>query len=322
MIQSLFSALVILLSASSLGFAEESPKTSQSTVKVEAVKRTRNKVAGDVDEEITNTRLRAESGSKSKFSLSLKGAYTGGTVTNALGVKRPKLSSDPGTQDFTSLDLGTSVRYRWTKNDSVTLGTAFGFVTPFQGRVNKDKAAINVNDPNLTYSRVGKVVGLQTVGSFVYAYGTSIPSLKTDATHQIGLSYNMMNDFGHHIHAGASTSLGYNFYKSNAAENKDTLSKIYGHDTRSEFTLGIFPQAEYAINDKVSLRTVFGYFNWKHLYGDRNRFRMLQTYVYQSIGVGVAITRDIYLYPNIQFVPDNIRSDFNNVALSSTINLF
>jgi hypothetical protein len=324
-IQSVLSSLVFAFSISSVAFAASEQKTtsdSQSTLKIDDAAGKKNKVEGDIDQEILNARLRAESGSKSKFSMSVKGAYTGGSVESAFGQKRPLLSSDPGNQDFTSLDIGLNARYRSTKNDSFTLGTAFGFVTPFQGRVNKEKDAINVNDPNIGYNRVGKVFGLQTVGTVSYAYGTSIPSRRIDETHQGGLSYNVMKDFGNGLTAGASLATGYNFYASKAGENANARSTSYGNDRRTEFSLGLFPQAEYAITDKLAARTVFGYFNWRHLYGDQNRFRMLQTYVYQSIGVGWSITRDIYLYPNIQFVPDNIRSDFTNVALSTTINVF
>ena len=37
---------------------------------------------------------------------------------------------------------------------------------------------------------------------------------------------------------------------------------------------------------------------------------------------GVKVTRDIFLYPNVQFVPDQLRSKQTNVALSTNINMF
>jgi hypothetical protein len=49
---------------------------------------------------------------------------------------------------------------------------------------------------------------------------------------------------------------------------------------------------------------------------------LLQKYVYQSIGVGIAVTRDIYVYPNVQLVPDHIASNFTNFAVATTINMF
>lgn len=322
--------VTLLFSASVMAETAASGKTSpmlsptassQSTIKLEDVNGQKNKVPGDIDEEITNAKLRAESGSKSKFSLSFKGSYTGGSLQSPFGEKRPRLSADPGAQAFTSFDLGLNGRYRWTKHDSLMLGTAFGFVTPFQGRVSKNDA-LNVNDPTLTYSRVGKILGLQTVAAATYAYGTSIPSRDIDATHQLALTYNMMNATTFGLSYGASVTAFYSLFSTSPGQNPDLHSSAYGFDKRTQYSLGLFPQAEYAISDKVSARTVFGYFNWKHLYGDQSRTRLLQTYVYQSIGIGWAVARDLYLYPNIQFVPDNIRSDFTNVSLSATINVF
>ena len=321
--------LALALSFSSQSFAAEEgkgvvkgPTETQSTMKVEDATQSKNKVSGDIDQEITNAKLRADSGSKSKVSLSLSTSYTGGALDNAFGQKRPRLSGDPANQDFTSLNLGLSGRYRWTKNDSVTFGTAFGFVTPFQGRVNSSKDAINFNDPALGYSRVGKLGELQTVSTIAYAAGTSITSLAQDQTGQFGLSYNMMKPFQNGVAIGASASAAYNIFDSKPGNNAKTATTRYGGDNRTQYSLAIFPQAEYKFNSTYTARTLFGYFNWRHLYGDANRYRMLQTYVYQSVGVGISVARNVYLYPNIQFLPGDMRADYTNVSLSGTFNIF
>ncbi len=44
-----------------------------------------NKVEGDLDQEISNLKLRAESGSKSKWSMSATANYRGGSVSSRLG---------------------------------------------------------------------------------------------------------------------------------------------------------------------------------------------------------------------------------------------
>jgi hypothetical protein len=162
----------------------------------------------------------------------------------------------------------------------------------------------------------------QTVGVLAYAYGTSNESRSIDQTHQFGASFNAMHAFTNGISAGASIGADYYNFTSAPGSLKGTAAESYGKDTRVAWDLGIFPQAEYKFNDRYSARTVFGYFNWKHLYGDSNKTRMLQTYVYQSLGVGIAVARDVFIYPNIQFVPNNIRSDFTNFAMSTTINVF
>ena len=327
MIKVLLSALVLSLSYSGVIHAQEAaaPAEGETKVKIEDAADKKNKVAGDIDEEITNARMRAESGSKSKFSLSSSIGYTGGSLNKPLGENRPNLAGTPETQTATSVDIGLDARYRWTKNDSFTLGTSAGLYTPFQGDVNGEEKQLNIYNPNVGYARVGKVGDFQTTFGVSADAGTSQESQNVDYVSGVGLSYNALYSFTNGLTLGSSVGVGYNFYSTGAgAENKAGTARegYYGGDRRTEYTLAIYPYAEYSFNDMFSARTVFGYFNWKHLYGDSNTPRLLQTFVYQSVGVGISVSRNVYLYPNIQFVPDNIRSDFNNVALSATLNMF
>ncbi|NJM10269.1 MAG: hypothetical protein HC883_05260 [Bdellovibrionaceae bacterium] len=328
MIKVLLSALVLSLSFSSVAFAqEETQPEGETKMKIEDAADQKNKVEGDIDQEITNARMRAESGSKSKLSLSTSIGYTGGSLDKPFGQKRPSLAGTPETQVTTSADIGLDARYRWTKNDSFTAGTSFGLYTPFQGDVNGAENQLNVFNPNIGYSRVGKVGLFQTTFGLTADAGTSEESKSIDYLSGLGISYNALYTFTNGLTVGTSVAGGYNFYESDPGAvtkaGKGTKKPgYYGGDTRTLWTVAVYPYAEYSFNDTFSARTVFGYFNWKHLYGDDNRYRLLQTFVYQSVGVGISVSRNIYLYPNIQFVPDNVRDDFTNVALSATINMF
>ena len=82
------------------------------------------------------------------------------------------------------------------------------------------------------------------------------------------------------------------------------------------------PTLEYYFNDTLSFRTLFGYFRWRHLYGDENNLRMLRLKEYQSVGIGIVVSRDIYLYPNVQFLPREVRSDYTNFGVSAAVNVF
>jgi hypothetical protein len=323
----ILAALALSLSFSGIARAEEAQQNTEgeTKMKIEEAAGTKNKVDGDIDQEITNARMRAESGSKSKFSLSSSLSYTGGALSKPFGENRPNLAGTPETQVTTSADIGIDVRYRWTKSDSLTLGTSFGLVTPFQGDVDRADNQLNVFNPVVGYSRVGKVGAFQTIFSAAVDAGTSKESRSVDYLTSLGLSYNALYAFQNGLTLGTSVAAGYNLYESDpGAKTEAGTAKpgYYGGDKRTQWVAAIYPYAEYQFNDKLSARTVFGYFNWKHLYGDNNRYRMLQTFVYQSIGVGISVSRDLYLYPNIQFVPDNIRNDFTNVALSATMNMF
>jgi hypothetical protein len=335
-------ALATVMMFSSAAFALKAKKkkryssSGQSTLQLQdaTASEKKNKVDGDIDEEITNARLRAESGSKSKFSLSTSLSYTGGSLAKPFDADRPNLSGEPGNQIKTSADLGLDARYRWSKNDSMTVGTSFSAYTPFQGDTSHgQEKQTNVGDPTIAYYRAGKIGTLfQTNGYLGVGFGTSQESLEIKRTADLGVSYTFLHSFQNGITLGTSVAYGFTFYGDEAGRNPGISEKYidavqerfggYGGDNRVLWSLGVYPTAEYSFNDTFSVRTVFGYFNWKHIYGDNNDFRMLKSYAYQSIGVGISVTRDVYIYPNVQFIPDNIRDDFTNVKVSATINLF
>jgi hypothetical protein len=280
----------------------------------------------DIDQEITNPKLRAESGSKSKFSLSGRFAYTGGAISHAFGEQRPNLAKTPGKQVNTSLDGGFDARYRWSKHDSVTFGTSFGLMTPFQGDRNPNDTQLNVYNPASGYSRVEVLGPIQLNYGIAADVGTSNESQMIDYRAGVGFNANALHSFQNRLTVGATMNPYYSFYYNKPGEPTRAGTHLkpgyYGGDTRTGWGLNIYPFVEYAFSDRYSARSVFGYFNWRHLYGDSEKYRLLQTYVYQSIGVGISVSRDIYLYPNIQFVPDNLRADFTNVALQATVNVF
>lgn len=320
-------ALVVVTGVSAQESKEKNKNAEgKSSIKIDQATGKKNKVDGDIDEEITNPRLRAESGSKSKFSLSTSVAYTGGSISRAFGKDRPNIKgNEPGQQVRTSADIGLDVRYRWSKNDSLTVGTSMGMMTPFQGNTDSTQKQFNIYDPAFGYARIGKVGSIQMSTGVGLGIGTSNESKSIRKIADLGVSVTGLHSFQNGLAVGLSTAVGYNFYGNNAGEATDVRTAspgFYGGDRRTEWSLGVFPFAEYQFNDYIAARTVFGYFNWRHLYGDTNSSRLLQLYVYQSLGVGITLTRDIYLYPNIQFLPDNVRSDFTNFAMSATLNVF
>jgi hypothetical protein len=109
------------------------------------------------------------------------------------------------------------------------------------------------------------------------------------------------------------------------------LSMNYGYYTHSRApdagdqlatnNLGFYPALEYIINDTLNLRTVSGMWVYQQTTGSpSDSWEKLK--VYQSVGLGFSLTRDIYLYPNFQFIPSDIRSDRTNIAMSASINIF
>ncbi|NJL25814.1 MAG: hypothetical protein HC902_11985 [Calothrix sp. SM1_5_4] len=240
-------ALSLLALLSGAAFAEEKSSEGQSTMKIEDAAQKKNQVAGDIDQEITNKKLRAESGSKSKFSLSLNATYLGGGIEEPLAAKRPNLYDRPGTQTVSSMSLGPDVRYRWTKNDSLTFGTSIGLSTPLQGDLSGGKRSQwRVGDPGVGYNRVGKIGSLQSIFSLATSYGTSPESLDVKKTFDLVGSWTLMRSWQSGLSLGLAATAGNTFY-SNAA--------VAG-DERSDYEVALYPLMEYEFNDTFSFRTV------------------------------------------------------------------
>ena len=310
-------------------FAQSSNQESTTSVKIESVRSDQNTVDGNIDDDITNAKLRAESGSRSKFSVSATTDFKGGTVDAAFGTNRPQLVAEPGKQDNTSIDAGVGLRVRWNRHDSLTLGTNFGLNTPFQGHVDSAQPQFNVYDPEVAYNRVGKLGRVQSNGKIGLSPGTSSQSRDVDRVATLAASNVFVYAFDTKVTTGLALEGVYNQHGSapggNAALNaqlKQTYDHYYGGDARTGYALGIFPYVEYAFSDRYQLRTVFGYFNFRHLYGDDKTARLLRQSAFQSVGLGIALTRDVYVYPNLQFIPDDVRVDRTNVAFNAQLNIF
>lgn len=305
--------------ASSLAFssalAKDKETTNTSTTSTK--KALGNKVKGDLDQEITNAKMRAESGSKSKFSGSISASYSGGSIENPLSATRPNLSGDPDVPTFSSGGGSTSLRYRINKNVSATAGVGFSFIQPFQdSNENAQANEFTITNPSVGISRYGKIGGFQTSTGFSVTLGTwegwkDINTAGTDIDSSFGLSQSFTKAFGDSgFTAGISTGISVFNYSDNLKDNANNYS------------LGIFPFAEYQFNDTFVARTVFGYFNLRNKRRHDSSFKMVRSHEYQSIGLGIVATRDIWIYPNIQLIPDNLDIKNTNVGISATINMF
>lgn len=261
----------------------------------------------DIDSEITNARLRAQSGSKSDYSLSLSMGYNGGTLDDIFGEERPDIYGDPETETKTSFGGSFSGRYRFNKNDSVTVGAGFSVLNPW------GHSEGNVDNPYIGYSRIYKIGDFQTSTSADVTFGTAESYKNVDLRQVVSASHNMMKNFkGTNLTVGASISASAYFY----GNDPET---VVPKDALTELAVGLYPQLEYRFNDMFSFRTVFGYFNYQKSRGEDSK--LLRAYEYQSVGVGISVTRDIYVYPNVQFLADDLDSDKTNFAISADINI-
>ncbi|MNK08091.1 hypothetical protein D3C87_260170 [compost metagenome] len=283
------------------------------------------KVAGDIDQEITNAKMRAESGSKSKWSMNADLTYSGGNLETPFGAQRPNYSGEASQQGVTSIAGTVGASYRINPKNRISMGTGVAILTPFQSRgedmlkMTEDGGKSDVSTPYITWSTAGRIGTVQNSLSVSYNHATSDYDLNTlKNTGAFVMSHTMIFEIsGSNWQPGWATTLVNNLYSDSAA-----ATDIVGNpDRRSDYSIGLYPFIEYAFNDRYSFRTVFRPFIYSHMRDDEADTFERSMYT-QSVGLGIAVTRDIYLYPNMQFAPENLKPELTNVGLSTIVSLF
>ena len=256
----------------------------------------------DLDEEIANARLRAASGSKSKWSGSLSTGYTGSSLAKPFAKIIPNISA-PGRTRFISLGLSSSVRYRFNKNTSLTAGTGVSVLSPYT------KPKYTLSGASLGLGSTYKWQSLQM--SSGVGMGVALNQRARDEGELMGFSISQSILYGLKtipLTMGVSFSSFYDLF-----DKATTPSHV-------DYGVGTYPFVEYALSDNYILRTLVG-FRAFHYRQEESMDTFFIPAVYQSVGLGVVVTRDIYLYPNVQFIPEDARAERTNVGFSATINM-
>lgn len=330
-----FIALSMMLSVSTSAFAqEETSDTSTTTTIQKSDVVPKEGEVKDIDDEIKNKKLRAELGSKKKLSVSMSLGYSGGSIEKPLDRSRPNYrAASIGELANTSIAGTVALKYRLTERDSLSFGTGVSYLTPFHNKASEiqnnkvegaERRLFNVATPYISYSRAYKAGGIQNISSVGYSHTTIQQYIERDkSVGSVDLSQTLLGSPVEGLDLGVSLGLSHEIYSDGIRGTNYSVINAKGEDevigeTRPDFQLGVYPFLEYALTEKASFRTVFGYFNYEK---NRAQGNFRNTNPYQSMGIGYSVTRDIYLYPNLQFRPDNIRADLTNVALSTTINL-
>jgi hypothetical protein len=296
-------AAMILVTSSSEVFADDSTVAADSATSKAKIPKS-EPTRQDIDEEITNAKLRAETGSKSLFSMQAALNYNGGSVNDPLGKVRPQLSPGTVENDPSKLYGTISGKYRMTDHDNLNIGVGVGWTTPtYEGQHGQ------MEDPYIAYGRTFKYGSVQNVLNVQFQKYTAQTQVNNNDSFETDIDHTFLTDIGK-----TKWQLGVD-----VAWTREFYSGSPVRDDSAQDELAAFPFAEYAFNDNFSFRTVyrgFTYFNTA-----QNSAAFVRDDITQSMGLGCSITRDIYLYPNVQWVWGDVRSDKTNVALTAYVNL-
>lgn len=277
--------------------------------------------SGDkADQLITNRRLRADSGSLSLWSVSSSFNYQGGSLAYPIDAKRPNIVNGADALTLQNLTGDIGVKYRAHPLLSVTLSTGLFMTTPFHDSIHTDSLKlkenfdenhqkITINDPLMKLTYLNKFGFLQSVTNFKLTLITNNQQKLDGYLWSYYFSQNFMHQVGE-----TRFSYGANF-------SAQLYSFSRENDSLTDRVMGVYPAFEYEINETLNFRTAFGTFVYQHLRNAQGSTYIKRT-VYQSLGLGISLSRDVFLYPNIQYIPSDVRGDRTNLALTANINFF
>lgn len=306
---------ILLLTVPMLAFAENTSNT-----KVELPK---TKKSDEADQLITNRMLRASTGSLSNWSINSAFSYSGGSLSNPLDAERPNLNAAGDIPAIQGITGDVSISYRLSTKDRLNLGIGLQMLAPFhssietnspkiQSQFDQNQGELDLNNPTLTYSRIGNINGMQSVLS-ISATRYTVGNLTDDGFNsKVSAAWNTMYEF-----KKTGFSAGVYFLVGRFINDDDVSASSRNRQLHSEYA--ILPQFEYVINDTFNLRTISR--AWWYQSDEVSRdFRKLA--FTQSVGLGISVTRDLFLYPNIQFKPNDMRADATNIGINANINMF
>jgi hypothetical protein len=286
------------------------------------------------DELITNARMRADTGSLSKWSFKSTTVYYGGPIDNPGSAVRPNISgSSTVGNTLSELVSFVGAKYRLNTTDSFVLQLGLATYAPFNSRGSISDpglvSAYNRNhtlqafDPTLVWFHVYKLGNMQSYLDTEFSTYTRSSFIDQGYVTQLNSTDVSMYEFGK---SGLSLGFFIELYWNTFNKSANTLVGTAPNQTvlgsqQGEYEVQTGPILEYAFSDNLTFRTLLQ-FDFQHNRDQGPALAYNTLYTYQSVGLGINVTRDIYFYPNIQFIPVKCSLNNTNVALQANINLF
>lgn len=305
--------------------AEPADIVASPTPKIKDTSGKANTVPGSekVDELVTNNYLRALSGSTSRWSFASSSNYQGGTLGSPLSQDRPDISNASATTTKSDFDSSVSAKFNINAVNSVSAGGGLRWVAPFY----KDTPGyggkrFDVFNPWIQYQYIYNFLGIQSVLQAQFTQWTQTDTTARGYAQTFNIDQEMVYEIGKTgLSFGISSFIQYTTFNKDGA-TYDPISGTNLDVEQSMYQFYIAPVLEYKINDKINLRTICGLLSYEHYRNQQGALAFIPDGIYQSVGVGFSLTRDIFLYPNIQFLPGQIQSKLTNVGIGATVNLF
>ncbi len=262
--------------------------------------------------EITDAKLRAESGSLSRYSLSFNLSYYGPALSDLGAEDQPNPDGSLRPVD-TALSGSLGGRYRIDSQSTISMGTGLKAIHPFHGM-----EKFEMNNPYLSYAVSKRYGNLQIRNSPNLSVITLPIYTKVGEYGSLGYDISSVYNIGSSGFAvGFDTSLSYFLY--NRGYRPGSPSKG-GDGKASLWNISFFPNVKYNFSDKLNINSSLSY-SYSNRRSSPDQMTFEKAMVSQRLGLGYAVTRDIYLAPYLNFYPDQLNSDLTTVNFSTVFSI-
>jgi hypothetical protein len=302
-----------------------------------------NNEAEDITDQIlTNNQLRASVGSLSKYSITTSFSYNGGSVEKPFDAFRPNLSgSNQSLTTLESISGSVGLKYRVSPTESLSLSGGLRMLTPFHAEYtapnpqaqqifDQQHGNFDLNTPSIGYTYIFRWGSTQNIIGSGISYTTDGNARNIGYVGSIGISHTIAYEIGTSgVTIGASYSVSaYAFDKgTNAVVGIDTSptvppnTPLLAGPFQTLYQIDMGPSIEYQINRRLNIHTGIG-LTLEHNRGVSALTTFKQDQVWQGLGLGIMIVRDVFLFPNVSFVPTTFAWSRTNVGLATNINIF
>lgn len=312
-------------SSQSLASSKEAVAAPTMNSSSQTVKAKEGSGADKTDQLITNRNMRSLNGSLSTWSFASIWNYQGGDINKPIGSSRPNVTGAQDVAQVQNLSGTVGISYRITEMDRLTIGVGLQMASPFSSKSDNEfsesgrkefertQGELDASNPEITYRRVMKPLGFQSILTVTSRYFTQDALVERGLQSKNEFSLNSLYDFG-----GSRFSAGLYTQAAFFTHSKDDQNLQAG---QALYEFNALPITEFEINDFINWRAVYRYYWYQQNRAQKSsEWTTLDPTI--STGIGFAITRDIFLYPNIQFNPEDVRADRTNIGLNANINLF
>ncbi len=258
------------------------------------------------DSVITDTKLKADEGSRSEYSMKFNLSFSGPPIGDLNNRKQPNPDGSIGTYD-TRISGSISGRYRISPETALSLGSGVTALNPIQGVTRYD-----MNNPFIGYDISSKWMNLQLRNAFSLIDATNPDYMAVGETGGVTYAnYAVYNVNQSKLALALESSLSYWFFN---------RGYVKSDKTAGTYSLAFYPYLKYNATSKLNINTSLAIQYMNPRAADNPSVLSNKT-ISQQLALGYAFSKDVYFSPNINFYPAKLTADSTTINFSTTFSL-